>query len=192
MARKPRRDENLDASDGSAAEADDAPSRTSRKHASEELQGLGEKLVALPDAAIAALPFPETLKDALLDAKRLPTFGAQRRQAQFIGKLMRRLDDGELAAARAAAHDARGPSLKATVLLHRAERRRDALLADDAELERWLAEFPRTDAQQLRALIRRARLDERATKPGEAVRRGRAYREIFMLVRDALAGMQQR
>jgi ribosome-associated protein len=189
MARKPRRDEDLAAPD--AVEGDAAPSRTSRKHASEELQDLGEKLVALPEAAIVALPFPETLKDALLDAKRLPTFGAQRRQAQFIGKLMRRLDGAELAAARAAANDARGPSLKATVLLHRAERRRDALLADDAELERWLAEFPRTDAQQLRALIRRARLDEHATKPGEAVRRGRAYREIFVLVRDALAGTQQ-
>jgi ribosome-associated protein len=186
MARKPRRAEELNPADVAGDRDEDPPSRTSRKHASEELQTLGEKLVALPEAAIAALPFPERLKDALLDAKRMASFGARRRQAQFIGKLMRRLDRDGLDAARSAADDARKPSVKTAALLHRAERRRDALLADDAEVGRWLADFPSTDAQQLRALIRRARLDERATKPGEGMRRGRAYREIFALVRDAL------
>jgi ribosome-associated protein len=42
------------------------------------------------------------------------------------------------------------------------------------------------DLQQLRALIRQARKDLLAGKPGEAPRQGRAYRDIFQIVRDVL------
>jgi ribosome-associated protein len=44
-----------------------------------------------------------------------------------------------------------------------------------------------TDSQQLRALIRQARKDAKPEKPGEAVRHGRAYRDIFQLVREQLS-----
>jgi ribosome-associated protein len=107
MARRSRRDEDLDAEldperGGADARRDDKPSRTARKRASEELQALGEQLAALPEAAIARLPLPESVKDALSAAKRLKSFGARRRHAQYIGKLMRRFDADALAAARAA------------------------------------------------------------------------------------------
>ena len=42
------------------------------------------------------------------------------------------------------------------------------------------------DLQQLRSLIRQARKDLAAGKPGEAPRQGRSYREVFQLVRDVL------
>jgi ribosome-associated protein len=42
---------------------------------------------------------------------------------------------------------------------------------------------PLTDSQQLRALIRQARKDAKPERPGEALRHGRAYRDIFQLVR---------
>jgi ribosome-associated protein len=63
------------------------------------------------------------------------------------------------------------------------------LLESDAELERWLAEPPELasgDAARLRALIREARKDASEARPGEAPRRGRAYREIFAIVRARL------
>ena len=44
-----------------------------------------------------------------------------------------------------------------------------------------------TDAQQLRALIRQARKDARDPRPGEALRQGRAYRQIFALLREQLS-----
>ena len=52
--------------------------------------------------------------------------------------------------------------------------------------------FAGTDAQQLRALIRQARKDapapdKAAVSHGLAPRQGRAYREIFQLVREQLA-----
>ena len=51
------------------------------------------------------------------------------------------------------------------------------------------AEAPETDVQPLRALIRQARKDAQGVteRPGEAQRHGKAYREIFQLVRAALS-----
>ena len=79
----------------------DARSRTARKKASEELQDIGEQLLELRSNVLAALPLPEALREAVLDAKGLTSFGAKRRQAQFIGKLMRRVDPETLEAMRA-------------------------------------------------------------------------------------------
>ena len=70
----------------------DAPSRTARKKVSSELQDIGKELLELRPNVLATLPLPEILREAIVEAKRLTSFEAQRRQAQFIGKLMRRLE----------------------------------------------------------------------------------------------------
>lgn len=198
MARKSRRDDHAEdesalGRDGPAQECageldeESGPSRTQRKKASEELQDLGEALIDLRSEGLAHLPLPERLRDAVLDARRITSFGAKRRQLQYIGKLMRQLDAAAIEAVRSALLASKGQSAKEAALLHRAERWREALVADDAELERWLTEHPATDAQQLRALIRQARKDVRQDPPGEPSRQGRAYRQIFTLVRAQLA-----
>ena len=76
------------------AEQEDAarPSRTARKHASRELQAIGEELLSVRSGVLESLPLPDTLREAIDDARRITSFGAKRRQSQFIGKLMRRLD----------------------------------------------------------------------------------------------------
>jgi ribosome-associated protein len=84
------------------ADRDDEPSRTARKNASHELQKLGEQLLELRAPRFAALELPERLAEAVAEAKRLTSFGARRRQARFIGKLMRGLTPEELAAIRKA------------------------------------------------------------------------------------------
>jgi ribosome-associated protein len=80
----------------------EAPSRSAKKRASRDLQLLGEALIAAPAAVLTGLPLPDQLREAIADARSFSSFGAQRRQAQFIGKLMRRLDDETLDAIRAA------------------------------------------------------------------------------------------
>jgi len=171
---------------GTDTPPEEGPSRSARKRESEELQTLGEQVAELSNDAIAKLPLPEALRDALASSRRIESFGGRRRHLQYIGKLMRRLDPEALDAARAAVSAVRAPSARQTALLHRAERERDALLESDAALERWLAEDRDSDAQRLRALIRQARKDAREARPGEAPRRGRAYREIFAIVRARL------
>jgi len=191
MARRSRRDRysNVDLGPvprGVDTPPEEGPSRSARKRESEELQSLGEQVAELPAETIATLPLPEPLVDALASAKRIGSFGGRRRHLQYIGKLMRRLDPGALDAVRDAVSAARAPSARQTALLHRAERERDELLESDAALERWLADDRAGDAQRLRSLIRQARKDAREARPGEAPRRGKAYREIFAIVRARL------
>jgi len=191
MARRSRRDRysNVDLGPvprGADTPPEEGPSRSARKRESEELQSLGEQVAELPAETIATLPLPEPLVDALASAKRIGSFGGRRRHLQYIGKLMRRLDPGALDAVRDAVSAARAPSARQTALLHRAEREREELLESDAALERWLADDRAGDAQRLRSLIRQARKDAREARPGEAPRRGKAYREIFAIVRARL------
>lgn len=166
------------------------PSKTVLKRESAELQKLGEDLLTLRADLFEGLQLPENLVDALQELRRITHFEGRRRQLQYVGKLMRGLDEQTREAARAALAEQRGGSAQATLALHSAEKWRDDLIADDDALPKWLADHPGTDVQQLRALIRQARKDTPPTADevsrGQAPRRGRAYREIFQIVRDQL------
>jgi ribosome-associated protein len=164
-----------------------APSRTELKNASEQLQKIGEALLTLHADAFAVLALPAQLQEAIFEAKRLTSFGAKRRQLQFIGKLMRGLPPETLETVGAVLRVEHGQSAQDVSILHRAEKWRDSLIAADDGFGEWIARFPGTDAQRLRALIRQARKEALEPKPGEARRRGKAYREIFTLVRSQLS-----
>lgn len=165
-------------------------SRTELKKESDELQKLGEALLTLPAAAMERLALPEKLVEALGEVRRITNFEGRRRQMQFVGKLMRQLDEASRQAVRDALEEQRGGSAQQTLALHMAEKWRDDLIADDDALPKWLQAYPDTDVQQLRALIRQARKDTQpdaaSVAKGLAPRRGRAYRDIFQIVRDAL------
>jgi len=162
-------------------------SKTDLKRESAELQALGEALLELRGNPFDALPLDDKLRDAILDARRITNFEGKRRQMQFIGKLMRKADEPTLDAIRAALDAQDRPSAEATAALHEAELWRDRLIVDDDALGGWIETHPATDAQQLRALVRQARKDLKAGPPGEAPRQGRAYREIFQIVRQQLS-----
>ncbi len=166
-------------------------SKTDLKRESTELQKLGEELLTLRADLMAKLDLSDKLRDALNDAKRITNFEGKRRQMQFIGKLMRLLPPETIEAVRAALAEQRAPSARETALLHAAEQWRERLIADDDAVAQWINTFPGTDTQQLRALVRQARKDavpaDKATvSQGLAPRQGRAYREIFQLVREQL------
>jgi len=165
----------------------DEATRTDLKRASTEVQKLGEDLLTLRTDLMARLALPEKLVDAVADAKRITNFEGKRRQMQYIGKLMRGLDDEQLAAVRAALDEQQNGSAQDNLLLHQAESWRERMVADDEAVGEWIAQFPGTDIQQLRSLVRQARKDAVPEKPGEALRHGKAYREIFQLLREQLA-----
>ncbi|MBS3912053.1 MAG: DUF615 domain-containing protein [Hydrogenophaga sp.] len=165
-------------------------SKTDLKKYSDRLQELGESLLTLRADLMKRLDLSEKLVDAVAEAKRITNFEGRRRQMQFIGKLMRGLPQDTLAAVEAALDEQNKGSAKGTLSLHQAEQWRDQLIADDDALTRWLQMDTDADVQQLRALIRQARKDAQAPQaqehPGEAVRHGKAYREIFQLVKAVL------
>ncbi|HSV78454.1 MAG TPA: ribosome biogenesis factor YjgA, partial [Ramlibacter sp.] len=166
------------------------PSRTELKKESTELQKLGEALLTLRADLMERLDLDEGLVRALAELKRISNFEGRRRQLQYVGKLMRGQEPETLEAIRAALEEQRSGSAQQTLALHTAEKWRDDLIASDDLLQDWLQAHPDTDVQQLRALIRQARKeaqpDADAVSKGLAPRRGRAYREIFQLVRDHL------
>lgn len=165
----------------------DTQSRTDLKRESDELQKLGEELLTLRADLMSRLDLSEKLKEAVAEAKRITNFEGKRRQMQFIGKLMRMLTPEVLQSVRDALAEQRAPSAKETQALHAAEQWRERLLAHDDAVAQWINTFPGTDIQQLRALVRQARKDAKPEQPGAAPRHGRAYREIFQLVREQLA-----
>jgi ribosome-associated protein len=168
----------------------DEQSRTDLKRESTELQKLGEDLLTLRAELMARLDLSEKLKDAVIEARRITNFEGKRRQMQFIGKLMRLLDPAVLEAVRTALYEQANGSAQENLVLHQAETWRDRLLADENAFGEWIGAHPTTDTQQLRALIRQARKDAKPDKPGATVRHGRAYRDIFLLVREQLGGTE--
>lgn len=164
------------------ARAVDAPSKTRRKQHASDLQDLGLALGELSDARLAPLHLPERLLDALVQFRNTRTHEGRRRQLQYVGKLMREVDDD--APLREAVAQARLGSARDTLLLHEAERWRDALLADDDALTRWLHEHADCDAQRLRSLVRAARR-EAALPPDQ--RKPRCQRELFQFIRPLLS-----
>ena len=152
-------------------------SKTKRKQQMLELQDLGEELVALSKDALKKTPMSDELREAIKEYQRIPTHGAHRRQMQYIGKIMRNEDTAPIIEK---LKQLKGSSTAATALLHRIERYRTEMIANDAAITQFLADFPAVDAQPLRALVRNAR------KEAEQVKPPKAYRELFQLIKTAL------
>ena len=172
----------------------DLISKTDLKQKSNELQKLGEDLLDLRTDLMQQLltlgHLPDLLHEAVLNAKKITDFEGKRRQMQYVGKLMRKLDSTQVEAMRDALSVQHNGSAEETQLLHLAEAWRERLLKDDSAMEEWQSSYPGTDSQQLRALLRQARKDglpdKAAVSQGLHPRQGRAYRDIFQILRQHL------
>ena len=155
------------------------PSKSRRKREAHALQTLGENLVALTPNQLAPLTLPDDLRAAIEEARRLRQRGARKRQLQYIGRLMRQLDDPD--ALQAAYKRIVAPGEAETRRLHRLERWRDRLLEEgDAALGEWLDEHPDTDRQHLRQLIRAALKERQRQQPPKKARELFRYLRAFV------------
>lgn len=161
---------------------DETLSKTRRKQQMHALQKLGVDLVELSKDRLAQIELPERLSIEVREAQRITTHEGRRRQMQFIGKLMRDMDEQAVAAIRERMAAWQGLSKAETARMHAMERWRDRLVAEDGALTEFLQLYAGLDAQALRNLIRNARKEHAAGRPP------RAYREIFRVVRDAMQG----
>jgi ribosome-associated protein len=78
---------------------DTKPSKSEKKREYLALQKLGEALIPLQEQDLRAMALDDELLDAVLEAKRMSKRGALRRQKQYIGKLMGRVDPEPIRAA---------------------------------------------------------------------------------------------
>lgn len=153
------------------------PSKTKIKKQMHELRDLGMELTELSKDQLAQLDIPENLRDAIREMKSINKFGAQRRQMQYIGKLMREVETAPILAK---LDVWKGKSQQHTAYMHLLERWRDRLMEHDSALTELLAAYPQAEAQRLRALIRNAHKETAAGKPP------RSYREIFQVLREII------
>lgn len=159
-------------------------SKTKRKQAMQDKQDLGRALVELPPDRLKRLlgkvELSETLSGALLEYQRLPKREAQRRQLQYIGKLMRDVDPAPI---QAALDVVNGASAAENAKLHRRERLRTLLLENEAvALADIAAHWPQADLTHLRQLRRSALKEQEQNKPPKS------YRAIFQVLKELEEG----
>jgi ribosome-associated protein len=151
------------------------PSKTKAKEESDSLQELGKRLVGVGNDRLKKLDIPETLADAVREAKRISSFGALRRQMQYIGKLMR---DVDIEPIQEMLDELDGVSNKANARFHALEKQREKLLADESIITAMKNEHPDLDVSALRTLRRNALKEQAENKPPKA------YRAIFQLLKS--------
>jgi ribosome-associated protein len=96
------RDEDRDDEDRYNPVVPPPPSKSQRKRDATAVQEIGECLARLTPAQLSRVPLPDELLAAVRLARTITQRGGRKRQLQYIGKLMRRLDEAETEAIRAA------------------------------------------------------------------------------------------
>ena len=166
-----------------SSDHDDKPSKSQIKRDLHALHDLGKELVELPTDRLKKLPLSDTLFDAIRDAQRNTSREGRRRQIHYVGKLMRQAD---ATAIRQQLDVWRHGSREDTRAMHRLETLRDILVKDDNALTGFLEEYPNSDVQQLRALIRAARKEAQhnaALEPGREPQR-KHYRALYQALKQ--------
>jgi ribosome-associated protein len=167
-----------DTSDETGENEEQRLSKSARKREAANLQELGVQLSALPDQEIKALGLPETLFVALRDLRRLPSHGAQVRQRQYIGKLMRSIDPEPILAKLAERKQRHDVEIRH---FQQIERWRDRLLSEPAAgVEELLQAYPQVDRPALLKLLDKAER-ERAEQRSPV-----GARELFAFLRQLL------
>ncbi len=162
-----------------ADEAEAPKSKSQLKREMHALQALGEELAALSAEHFTQIQMPETLRDALTEARRMHSHGARKRQLQYVGRVMRGIDAEPI---REQLETLRGQSRRAHAQLHHIEQWRERLLDEgDTALGALLGEHPQADRQHLRQLMRSARQERLANKHPP-----RATRALFHYLRELL------
>ena len=143
-------------------------SKTEKKKEAIALQDLGEKLVKLPDEQLKGIDMPEELSNAVRQTKTIKSHGALKRQMQFIGTLMRKIDPAPV---REAIDGIEQGNYRKAIEFKETERYRDELMAGNKELmDEILLKYPSADRQQLSQLVRNALKERKDNKPPKAFR----------------------
>lgn len=155
-------------------------SKTQRKREVEALQDLGRELTEINKILLAKCQLPPHLLDAIEEFKRLPNKNeARRRQLQFIGKQMRKVDTQRIEKVLMKSQQHVEVEKRK---FQRLEVLREKLIADDTEaLNNLIGDFPEVDIQHVRQLIRLSQKELSLEKPPVASRKLFKYLRVVVL-----------
>ncbi len=165
---------------GAYQDDEDEKSKSQIKREMELMQKIGERLIKLPIDKLNHLNLDDQLLDAILLAKKIKAHEALRRQRQFIGKIMRGLDEEDIQNIQDYLETLDGCNVKHKQLLHFIENWRDKLLSQEDALSEFIQQYAQTDRSNLHQLIRSARKEKEQNKPPKA------FRELFTLIKNSV------
>ena len=144
-------------------------SRTQLKKEAAALQKIGERLVLLNDEQLCRMALPSELMEAIRAIRPMKSHGARRRQLQYIGTIMRRVDNGPIE--QSIREIDQGAYAQARAF-ERIESWRDRLVnGDDALIDEILQTCARADRQRLGQLVRSARKEKQTAAPPKSARK---------------------
>ncbi|MEF9426381.1 MAG: DUF615 domain-containing protein [Candidatus Mariimomonas ferrooxydans] len=155
-------------------------SKTKKKKEALSLQVLGERLVELPEEQINDIDLPMEIHNAVKFAKTIKQRGALRRQMQYIGTLIRKIDPAPV---HEALFNIDHGNYKKAAEFKAAEKLCNELIAGNTILmEEILKKCPDADRQQLTQLARNAKKEAENNKPPKA------FRALFCYLMKIRAG----
>ncbi len=150
-------------------------SKTQIKNEMNERQALGMQLTKLAPDTLKKIGLSEELLEAVLFYKKITANGALKRQAQFIGRLMRDTDPEPI---QAYLNKLKGDNAEYNAAMQRLELLRERLVESDDALTELISNKPELPISELRTLIRNARREKEQNKPPKA------FRELFQLLKQ--------
>ena len=133
----------------------------------------------MPRAELERLRLSDATWAAIEETDRIKDARARGRHFKRIANLLQRED---MHAVQVLMDQAESRERAAVACHHRLERWRERLIAEaDRALTEFLDEYPQTDRQQLRALVRAARRDSERGRP-------EAPRKLFRFLRQTVEG----
>ncbi len=158
-------------------------SKSELKRDAHALTEMGEKLIALTAKDLKKIPIPPELEDAIELAHKIHNKrGALKRQRQFIGKIMRKIDTAEI---EDALKKIEGHHDQENAKFHRLERFRELLITEgDSAIGKVTEHYPELDRQHLRQLTRKAQQERKALEEGnDKVNKG-AAKTLFKYLKE--------
>lgn len=156
----------------------DVKSKTTVKKDILEITDFGRALIELNNDQLKKLPITDNLRDSLITAKSMQKI-ALKRQVQYIGKLLRKIDN--LEEIQKIYDGFVSKDKESNLLLQRIENIRNNLLDRDKTnqtLDKLIQEFPNMNIQNLRQLIRNHHKEVEKNKPKKS------FKEIFKFIRE--------
>ncbi|MCU1715638.1 ribosome biogenesis factor YjgA [Pseudomonas sp. 5P_3.1_Bac2] len=151
-------------------------SKTQVKRELHALQELGQRLTTVKPDLLNKMPLTDELRRALAEAPKHTANSAKKRHVQFIGRLMR---DQDVEAILNVLDQVDASTRQYNERFHNLERWRDRLInGNDETLEAFVSDYPETDRQHLRQLIRHAQHELAHNKPPAA------SRKVFKYIRE--------
>ena len=148
-------------------EFEEPKSKSQVKREMQALRDLGQRLVEMPATQLEKVPMSESLREAVIAARRLKR-EALRRQLQHIGVLMRAEESEAILMTLDRLDQPHREEVKA---LHKIEQWRDELIAGDAtRLTDLLSRYENADRQYLRQLVRNAQKEREQNRPPKSAR----------------------